>query len=144
MLSSLNTEYLCQFRPHMHKELIYLQFQRPEEDGRHVCRQISPPAPSARRQRSEPWWSEGHLKSRKHYVTKIPSSVEKDLFVLLCDCLVYAHQSLTSDDVTELVWVIFVAGGKVGEPDYHQAQDGDQYADPLTDCKLSPQKRHRK
>lgn len=51
---------------------------------------------------------------------------------------------LTSDDVAELVGVIFVASGKVGESDYHQAQNGDQYADPLTDQELPPQKRHRK
>lgn len=44
--------------------LTHLQYQQPEEDGRHACRQTFPPGPSARQRWSEPWWSEGLLWDR--------------------------------------------------------------------------------
>lgn len=43
----------------------HLQYQQPEEDGRHVCRQTFPPGPSALQQWPEPWWSEGLLQDRR-------------------------------------------------------------------------------
>lgn len=38
---------------------------------------------------------------------------------------------------------VFVAAEEVGEAHYHQAQDGDEDADPLASQQATPEKRHR-